>query len=240
MNSTFSRLTGVPTTNTAVVSTYQNVQQQLPADQHPRGVLLGEPGGRRPARGAVLQPGDGEPRAADRDVPGRDLQRLAFRRHGSASSITGPLRNSRSAVGPCSEPAGAHRRCRLSSTISSASCAAAATPCNEHGSCQGGDCCRLRGGARQCRRVDRLTSRGTEEVSYMRMRNVPKHRKVPKGLGLREPLRHPDHPRPTTRRQFIAQGFMAGGASVVLPSLAGCSPIRASRMRSWREISRPP
>ena len=55
----------------------------------------------------------------------------------------------------------------------------------------------------------------------MRMRNVPKHRKVPKGLGLREPLRHPDHPRPTTRRQFIAQGFMAGGASVVLPSLAG-------------------
>lgn len=55
----------------------------------------------------------------------------------------------------------------------------------------------------------------------MRMRNVPKFRKVPKGLGRREPLRHPDHPRPTTRREFLAQGFMAGGASVVLPSLAG-------------------
>ncbi len=55
----------------------------------------------------------------------------------------------------------------------------------------------------------------------MRMRNVPKFRKVPKGLGRGEPLRHPDHPRPTTRREFIAQGFMAGGASVVLPSLAG-------------------
>jgi hypothetical protein len=54
----------------------------------------------------------------------------------------------------------------------------------------------------------------------MRMRNVPKFRKVPKGLGRGEPLRHPDHPRPTTRREFIAQGFMAGGASVVLPSLA--------------------
>jgi hypothetical protein len=52
------------------------------------------------------------------------------------------------------------------------------------------------------------------------MRNVPKFRKIPKGLGRREPLRHPDHPRPTTRREFIAQGFMAGGASVVLPSLA--------------------
>ncbi len=54
----------------------------------------------------------------------------------------------------------------------------------------------------------------------MRMRNVPKFRKIPKGLGRHEPLRHPDHPRPTTRREFLAQGFMAGGASVVLPSLA--------------------
>ncbi len=54
----------------------------------------------------------------------------------------------------------------------------------------------------------------------MRMRNVPKFRKVPKGKGRHEPLRHPDHPRPTTRREFISQGFMAGGASVLLPSLA--------------------
>jgi len=54
----------------------------------------------------------------------------------------------------------------------------------------------------------------------MRMRNIPKGRKVPKGLGRGEPLRHPDHPRPTTRREFISQGFMAGGASVVLPSMA--------------------
>lgn len=44
-------------------------------------------------------------------------------------------------------------------------------------------------------------------------------RKVPKGKAPGEPLRHPDHPRPVTRRQLIAQGFMAGGASVVLPSI---------------------
>ena len=31
VNSTFSQLTGVPTSNTSVVSTYQSVQQQLPA-----------------------------------------------------------------------------------------------------------------------------------------------------------------------------------------------------------------
>ena len=52
----------------------------------------------------------------------------------------------------------------------------------------------------------------------MRMRNVPKFRKVPKGLGRHEPLKHADHPKPTTRRQFLAQGFMSGTASVLLPS----------------------
>jgi len=30
-----------------------------------------------------------------------------------------------------------------------------------------------------------------------------------------EPQRHPDHPRPVTRRQLIAQGFRAGTATVV-------------------------
>jgi hypothetical protein len=44
-------------------------------------------------------------------------------------------------------------------------------------------------------------------------------RKIPKGLGRYEPLRHADHPRPKTRREFIAQGFMTGGASVLLPSI---------------------
>lgn len=36
---------------------------------------------------------------------------------------------------------------------------------------------------------------------------MAKHRKP---LGLDEPLRHPDHKRPITRRDFIAQGFRAG------------------------------
>ena len=42
-----------------------------------------------------------------------------------------------------------------------------------------------------------------------------------KGLGLHEPLLHQDHPRPRTRRQFIAQSFMTGAATVVGPSLLG-------------------
>jgi hypothetical protein len=44
-------------------------------------------------------------------------------------------------------------------------------------------------------------------------------RKIPRGLGRYEPLRHADHPRPKTRREFLAQGFITGGASVVLPSI---------------------
>ncbi|MBU6950485.1 general secretion pathway protein GspF [Hahella sp. HN01] len=39
--------------------------------------------------------------------------------------------------------------------------------------------------------------------------------------GLDEPLFHPDHKRPVTRRDFIAQGFMAGTASVFGTSVLG-------------------
>jgi hypothetical protein len=37
-------------------------------------------------------------------------------------------------------------------------------------------------------------------------------------LGLNDPLRHPDHPRPVTRREFLGQGFVTGGIA-----LAGAS-----------------
>jgi len=40
-------------------------------------------------------------------------------------------------------------------------------------------------------------------------------------LGLHEPLRHQDHPRPRTRREFVAQSFMTGAATVIGPSLLG-------------------
>jgi hypothetical protein len=35
------------------------------------------------------------------------------------------------------------------------------------------------------------------------------------------PYRHPDHPRPVTRRQFVAQGFVGGAATVIAPTLFG-------------------
>jgi hypothetical protein len=40
-------------------------------------------------------------------------------------------------------------------------------------------------------------------------------------LGLNEPLRHPDHPLPVSRRDFIAQGFVGGGAALAGASLFG-------------------
>jgi hypothetical protein len=42
-----------------------------------------------------------------------------------------------------------------------------------------------------------------------------------KALGIHEPLRLNEHPRPRTRREFLAQGFLTGAASVVAPTLAG-------------------
>jgi hypothetical protein len=46
-------------------------------------------------------------------------------------------------------------------------------------------------------------------------------RKPPRALGPNEPFRHTDHPRPTTRRQFVAQGFLTGAATILGPSLLG-------------------
>lgn len=40
-----------------------------------------------------------------------------------------------------------------------------------------------------------------------------------RAVSLEQPLRHPDHGKPRTRREFIAQGFMAGAATVSGASL---------------------
>jgi hypothetical protein len=42
-----------------------------------------------------------------------------------------------------------------------------------------------------------------------------------KALGIHEPLRHQDHPRPRTRREFLAQSFITGSATVIGPTLLG-------------------
>jgi hypothetical protein len=41
------------------------------------------------------------------------------------------------------------------------------------------------------------------------------------GEGQTAPFRHLDHPRPVTRRQFLAQGFLTGAAWIAAPSLLG-------------------
>lgn len=53
-------------------------------------------------------------------------------------------------------------------------------------------------------------------------------RKKPLANG--EPLRHPDHRRPRTRREFISQGFMAGAATVYGASALGL--LTSSRLAS--------
>jgi hypothetical protein len=51
--------------------------------------------------------------------------------------------------------------------------------------------------------------------------------KPPKALGLREPLRHPDHPVPRTRREFLAQGFLASTGLVLAPAAFSLFPRQA-------------
>ena len=40
-----------------------------------------------------------------------------------------------------------------------------------------------------------------------------------RALDVNAPLRQPDHPRPVTRRQFVSQGFIAGAATVIAPTV---------------------
>jgi hypothetical protein len=42
-----------------------------------------------------------------------------------------------------------------------------------------------------------------------------------KALGIHDPLLLQEHPRPRTRREFVAQSFMTGAATVIAPTLAG-------------------
>jgi hypothetical protein len=45
--------------------------------------------------------------------------------------------------------------------------------------------------------------------------------KKSKALGIHDPLLLQEHPRPRTRREFVAQSFMTGAATVIAPTLAG-------------------
>ena len=56
---------------------------------------------------------------------------------------------------------------------------------------------------------------------------IKSRRKRP--LGLDEPLRHESHKRPVTRRDFLAQGFLTGAATVIMSSGVGSllAPRRA-------------
>jgi len=56
---------------------------------------------------------------------------------------------------------------------------------------------------------------------------IKSRRKRP--LGLDEPLKHESHKRPVSRRDFLAQGFLTGAATVVAPAMLGAllNPRRA-------------
>ncbi len=51
-------------------------------------------------------------------------------------------------------------------------------------------------------------------------------------LSPNEPLRHPDHPQPVTRRDFIRQGFLTGGGMVMGGALWGLFPRLAQAVLS--------
>ena len=63
-----------------------------------------------------------------------------------------------------------------------------------------------------------------------------------RALGLNEPLRHGSHKKPVTRRDFLAQGFTTGAATVVAPAALGMmmKPGRAAALSSDLEALKDP
>jgi len=54
-------------------------------------------------------------------------------------------------------------------------------------------------------------------------------RKIPKGRGVNEPILHPDHSRPVSRRDFVSSGLLTGAATVVVPSMMSALMARQAR-----------
>ncbi len=60
--------------------------------------------------------------------------------------------------------------------------------------------------------------------------------KKSRALGVHDPLRLQNHARPRTRREFIAQSFMTGAATVIGPSFLGLLAPRAARAELASDI----
>jgi hypothetical protein len=52
------------------------------------------------------------------------------------------------------------------------------------------------------------------------------------GEGQLPPFRHVDHPRPVTRRQFLAQGFITGAAWITAPTILGLFKTSEARAQA--------
>jgi hypothetical protein len=89
VNSTFSQLTGVPTSNSSVVTTYQSVQQQLPAINTLEAYSSANQVGIAQLAAQYCNQVISTPSLAAKVFPGVNLSTLSL--PGSASSITGPL-----------------------------------------------------------------------------------------------------------------------------------------------------
>src|SRR6185437_7587562 len=81
---------------------------------------------------------------------------------------------------------------------------------------------RARSRRRRARRCSRAPRRSSTEAHGNPETAMIIRKKMPRGKGLHEPLLHPDHPKPVTRRQMLAAGLLGSQAYVLVPSvLAG-------------------
>jgi len=216
INSTLSGLTGVPTTEPRCQRNVLGGQQQLPATPTIEAFLIGESSRHRAVGRSVTATSWSITRPTFASVlPGVTLSAHAILvRKPGIDQVTAPLAarvlgGGVNSVPSASTMTGASGE--LDKLITNLWHREPRDALHQRRPRTGGHRRSVRHGVRQRQHVDQLSiGRGLKFMS--------KKSKVP---DLNEPFRHQDHPRPRTRREFVAQGFMTGAATVIAPTLAG-------------------
>ncbi len=204
INASLAAITGVSMNDAGVKSTYLLVEQQLPSIPTVESFVAANQVG---VAQMAIQYCDSlvESATAGSFFPGLNFAAAPATAFANTSALINPLIAAGIGTGLATQPDDVDVRAEINSLVDEALelrrqlCDFGAHQDN----CQGG----LRRRARQRHAPDQVTATPRPTRPTMKIRRK-------QALGPKEPLRHPDHPRPVTRREFLGQGFITGGVAL--------------------------
>ena len=204
INASLAGITGVSMNDPGVKSTYLLVEQQLPSIPTVESFVAANQVG---VAQMAIQYCDSlvESAAASSFFPGLNFAAAPATAFANTNALINPLITAGIGTGLATQPDDVDVRAEINSLVDEALelrrqlCEFGA----HQDDCQGG----LRRRARQRHAPDQVTATPRPTRPTMKIRRK-------QALGPKEPLRHPDHPRPVTRREFLGQGFITGSVAL--------------------------